>query len=83
MLYELLTNCIPADVIMKTLLKELCGNLDDELKHEVSVKHSLKTFVLSVSFFLFDETQCHSLSPTPFLSHTHSLIKGCVLGGLL
>jgi replication factor C subunit 3/5 len=36
MLYELLTNCIPADVIMKVLLKELCATLDDELKHEVS-----------------------------------------------
>uniref|UniRef100_A0A7S2SEJ8 AAA+ ATPase domain-containing protein n=1 Tax=Rhizochromulina marina TaxID=1034831 RepID=A0A7S2SEJ8_9STRA len=36
MLYELLTNCIPADVIMKTLTRELCKSLDDQLKHEVA-----------------------------------------------
>ena len=34
-LYELLTNCIPADVILKTLNRELMHSLDDELKHEV------------------------------------------------
>jgi len=34
-LYELLINCIPAQVIIKTLAVELCKNLDDELKHEV------------------------------------------------
>jgi replication factor C subunit 3/5 len=35
MLYELLTNCIPPDVILKTLLRELLPKLDDQLKHEV------------------------------------------------
>ena len=34
-LYELLINCIPADVILKTLALELMKNLDDSLKHEV------------------------------------------------
>ena len=34
-LYELLINCIPAQVIIKTLTVELCKNLDDELKHQV------------------------------------------------
>lgn len=34
-LYELLINCIPADVIIKTLAKELMKNLDDSLKQEV------------------------------------------------
>lgn len=34
-LYELLAKCIPADVILKTLLKELTKNIDDELKPEV------------------------------------------------
>ena len=34
-LYELLTKCIPADVILKTLTRELLKNLDDELKTEV------------------------------------------------
>ena len=34
-LYELLINCIPADVIIKTLAMELMKNLDDDLKHEV------------------------------------------------
>jgi len=34
-LYELLINCIPADVIIKTLAKELMKNLDDALKQEV------------------------------------------------
>ena len=35
MFYELLTNCIPADVIIKTMVQELCKSLDDTLKHEV------------------------------------------------
>jgi len=34
-LYELLINCIPAEVILKTLALELCKNLDDELKYDV------------------------------------------------
>jgi replication factor C subunit 3/5 len=34
-LYELLVNCIPATVILKTLAKELMKNLDDSLKREV------------------------------------------------
>jgi replication factor C subunit 3/5 len=33
MLYELLTNCIPPDVILQTLTRELMKALDDELKH--------------------------------------------------
>jgi replication factor C subunit 3/5 len=36
MLYDLLTNCIPADVIMQTLVNELMKSLDDTLKHEVA-----------------------------------------------
>jgi replication factor C subunit 3/5 len=36
MMYELLTNCIPADVIMSTLSRELMKSLDDTLKHEVA-----------------------------------------------
>ncbi len=31
-LYELLTNCIPADLIIKTLLQALLRRLDDEMK---------------------------------------------------
>mmetsp|Transcript_193 Transcript_193/g.288 ORF Transcript_193/g.288 Transcript_193/m.288 type:complete len:382 (+) Transcript_193:73-1218(+) len=34
-LYELLVNCIPATIILKTLTTELLKSLDDELKHEV------------------------------------------------
>lgn len=34
-LYELLTHCIPADIIMKGLLQELINNCDGELKTEV------------------------------------------------
>lgn len=34
-LYELLINCIPATLILKTLTMELIQNLDDELKYEV------------------------------------------------
>mmetsp|Transcript_4058 Transcript_4058/g.7475 ORF Transcript_4058/g.7475 Transcript_4058/m.7475 type:complete len:355 (+) Transcript_4058:67-1131(+) len=34
-LYELLGNCIPPDVIMKTLTKELLSRMDDELKYKV------------------------------------------------
>lgn len=36
MLYELLTNCIPADVILVQLVAELMKSLDDTLKHEVA-----------------------------------------------
>ncbi len=36
MLYELLTNCIPADVIITTLTRELMKSLDDDLKHELA-----------------------------------------------
>ncbi|KAM0943569.1 putative AAA+ ATPase domain, DNA polymerase III, clamp loader complex, gamma/delta/delta subunit [Dioscorea sansibarensis] len=34
-LYELLVNCIPAEIILKKLLSELLKKLDSELKHEV------------------------------------------------
>lgn len=34
--YNLLTNCIPADVIMSTLVKELYKSTDDTLKHELT-----------------------------------------------
>jgi len=36
MLYELLTNCIPADVIIQTLTRQLMKSLDDQLKHELA-----------------------------------------------
>ena len=35
MLYDLLTNCIPPDVIMKVLVRELNKSVDEDLKHEV------------------------------------------------
>jgi replication factor C subunit 3/5 len=36
MMYELLTNCIPADVILSTMTRELCKTAaDDDLKHEI------------------------------------------------
>eukprot|EP01041_Mallomonas_annulata_P009218 gene9218-19116_t len=35
MFYELLTNCIPAEIIMTTLTRELMKALDDQLKHEL------------------------------------------------
>lgn len=35
MLYELLTNCIPVDVIFQSLTKELMKTMDDTLKHEL------------------------------------------------
>jgi replication factor C subunit 3/5 len=34
-LYELLTNCIPPEVIFRTLTVELLRKLDDELRHKV------------------------------------------------
>lgn len=36
MLYELLTNCIPGDVVLEVLCRELFKSLDDSLKHEVA-----------------------------------------------
>ncbi|XP_033632134.1 replication factor C subunit 3-like [Asterias rubens] len=35
-LYELLTHCIPPDIIMKGLLKELISNCDGQLKSEIT-----------------------------------------------
>eukprot|EP01039_Chlorochromonas_danica_P004279 gene4280-4699_t len=35
MLYALLTNCIPADIILATLTNDLLQSLDDSVKHEV------------------------------------------------
>ena len=35
MLYELLGNCIPPEVIMETLTRELMKSLDDSIRHEV------------------------------------------------
>lgn len=34
-LYELLINCIPPSIILKTLVFELCRTLDDSLSHQV------------------------------------------------
>lgn len=34
--YELLTNCIPPELILKRLLLELVKRLDDELKHQAT-----------------------------------------------
>ncbi|KAJ8605208.1 hypothetical protein CTAYLR_000440 [Chrysophaeum taylorii] len=34
-LYDLLSKCVPADVILKTLVKDLLKNLDDELKPDI------------------------------------------------
>lgn len=34
-LYELLSNCIPPEVIFKSLVKELCKKMEDSLKHRV------------------------------------------------
>lgn len=34
-LYELLTNCIPADVVMSTLTEMLLNKADDTLRHQV------------------------------------------------
>jgi replication factor C subunit 3/5 len=34
-LYELLANCIPPELIFKTLVDELCRSLDDELKRKL------------------------------------------------
>lgn len=33
-LYELVVNCIPPEVILRTLVRELCMTLDDELKRQ-------------------------------------------------
>ncbi|CAH1778098.1 unnamed protein product [Owenia fusiformis] len=35
-IYELLTHCIPADIIMKGLLKEVVANCDGQLKTEIT-----------------------------------------------
>lgn len=34
-LYELLVNCIPATIILKTLVTELLKNLDDSIRCEI------------------------------------------------
>ncbi|KAL4147172.1 hypothetical protein PRNP1_010928 [Phytophthora ramorum] len=35
MIYELLSNCVPSEVILKVLCRELMSRLDDDLKHEL------------------------------------------------
>lgn len=35
MIYELLGNCIPSEVILRVLCRELMSRLDDDLKHEL------------------------------------------------
>ncbi|KAI9911501.1 hypothetical protein PsorP6_009523 [Peronosclerospora sorghi] len=35
MIYELMSNCVPSEVILKVLCRELMGRLDDDLKHEL------------------------------------------------
>uniref|UniRef100_K3X2H1 AAA+ ATPase domain-containing protein n=1 Tax=Globisporangium ultimum (strain ATCC 200006 / CBS 805.95 / DAOM BR144) TaxID=431595 RepID=K3X2H1_GLOUD len=35
MIYELIANCIPSEVILKVLCRELMSRLDDDLKHEL------------------------------------------------
>ncbi|DBA04349.1 TPA: hypothetical protein N0F65_002111 [Lagenidium giganteum] len=35
MIYELMANCIPSEVILKVLCRELMSRLDDDLKHEL------------------------------------------------
>ena len=35
-LYELLTNCIPPELILRRLMLELVKKLDDELKHQAA-----------------------------------------------
>jgi replication factor C subunit 3/5 len=50
MLYELLTNCIPSDVILSTLSRELMKSLDDTLKHEVS--HFLLDFLIYILAYI-------------------------------
>jgi replication factor C subunit 3/5 len=36
MTYELLSNCIPSDVILRVLCRELMKAMDDTLKHETA-----------------------------------------------
>jgi replication factor C subunit 3/5 len=36
MMYELLTNCIPSDVIIQVLSRELMKSIDESLKHELA-----------------------------------------------
>ena len=36
MLYDLLTNCIPGDLILRTLIKNLFATVDDDVKHEIT-----------------------------------------------
>ncbi|KAI9918689.1 hypothetical protein PsorP6_012004 [Peronosclerospora sorghi] len=35
MIYELMSNCVPSEVILKVLCRELMSRLDDDLKHEL------------------------------------------------
>lgn len=35
MIYELLANCVPSEVILRVLCRELMSRLDDDLKHEL------------------------------------------------
>jgi replication factor C subunit 3/5 len=58
MLYELLTNCIPADVIIQTLVRELMKSLDDTLKHEVCTHACMQLLVAFSEEQLFCANVC-------------------------
>lgn len=52
-LYELLTNCIPPELILRRLMLELIKKLDDELKHQAAQLAAFYEHRLQVSLTLY------------------------------
>jgi hypothetical protein len=73
MLYELLTNCIPADVIIQTLTREFMKVLDDTLKHEVA--HWAAYYEHRIRYSL-THSSTHSLTHLTTYSLTQTWLQG-------
>lgn len=74
-MYELLANCIPPELIIKTLLIELIRKLDDELKHKATdlaaqYEHRLQVSGISSRVILVGECISHSTSVSLHLCHS-------------
>ena len=61
-LYELLVNCLPPELILRTMSQELMNKLDDQLKHKCSAAAAQYEHRLQVCHvtFLF-KTACPSI----------------------
>ncbi|TXG66414.1 hypothetical protein EZV62_007689 [Acer yangbiense] len=68
-LYELLTNCIPPEIVLKRLLYELLKRLDAELKHEIchwAAYYTSSLVMLKLYLLPLIEVSLYSMSAVKF-----------------